>query len=335
VRLSLAATVLLGLTMIVPGVAGQDVRPPFADWLAGVRAEAVGRGLRPDIVDEALASVGAPSEDVLTRDRAQPEQTRTLESYIASWVTPRNVATGREMARRHATVLARVADAYGVKPPLLVAVWGLESSFGRIAGSQPTIAALATLAYDPRRSEFFRNELLEALTILDAGQIALEDMRGSWAGAMGQPQFMPSSYRRRAVDFDGDGRTDIWSSPPDIFASIANYLRGAGWVDGERWGREVRASGPVMARVAETVPRRTSGCGAFRTMTEARPLADWAALGVTLPGGGRLPQAEMDASLVRGESRSFLVYQNYVAILDYNCSNAYALSVGLLSDQLW
>jgi len=335
VRLRLAAAVVLGLTMIVPGVAGQDTRQPFADWLAGVRAEAVARGLRPDIVDAALASVEAPNEDVLTRDRAQPEQTRALEDYIASWVTPRNVATGREMTRRHATVLARVADAYGVKPPLLVAVWGLESSFGRIAGSQPTIAALATLAYDPRRAAFFRNELFEALAILDAGQIALEDMRGSWAGAMGQPQFMPSSYRTRAVDFDGDGRTDIWSSPPDIFASIANYLRGAGWVDGERWGREVRVSGTVRARVADAVPRRTSGCGAFRQMTEARPLADWTALGITLPGGGSLPQAEMEASLVLGESRSFLVYQNYLAILDYNCSNAYALSVGLLSDRLW
>jgi membrane-bound lytic murein transglycosylase B len=218
---------------------------------------------------------------------------------------------------------------------MLVSVWGLESNFGRFTGTHPTIQALATLAFDPRRSRLFRAELFEALTILDRGHIRLDEMLGSWAGAMGQPQFMPSSYLKHAVDFDGDGRADIWRSEADVFASIANYLKNAGWREGERWGREVRLTRAVADRVDREVSMRRSGCGAVRELTVARPLGEWSELGVRLAGGGPLPSAEMSASLVRGAGRHFLVYRNYLAILDYNCSNSYAVSVGLLSDRLW
>jgi membrane-bound lytic murein transglycosylase B len=239
------------------------------------------------------------------------------------------------MMARHRRTLDDVSARYGIPVPVLVAVWGLESNFGRVTGTYPTIQALATLAYDPRRSRLFRAELLDALAILDQGHITLDDMTGSWAGAMGQPQFMPSSYLRHAVDFDGDGRADIWKSEPDVFASMANYLDAAGWATGERWGREVRVSASILEEVIAEVPRQRTGCGARRELTVARPLGEWSRLGVRLAGGAALPTSTMTAALLRGERRYFLVYRNYLAILDYNCSNAYATSVGLLSDRLW
>ncbi len=239
------------------------------------------------------------------------------------------------MLQRHRATLDRVADRYGIPAPMLVSVWGLESNFGRFTGTYPTIAALATLAFDPRRRTLFRAELFDALTMLDRGDVTPDRMKGSWAGAMGQPQFMPSSYLKHAVDFDGDGRADIWSSHADVFASIANYLVAAGWVSGERWGREVRVTREVLDRIERDVRMRTSGCGARRQMTAARPLADWTGLGVRLADGGALPKADMTASLVKGERRHFLVYRNYLAVVDYNCSNSYAVSVGLLADRIW
>jgi membrane-bound lytic murein transglycosylase B len=217
---------------------------------------------------------------------------------------------------------------------MLIAVWGLESNFGKFTGTRPIIAALATLAFDPRRATLFRSELFHALAIIDQGHIGLDELKGSWAGAMGQPQFMPSSYLKHAVDFDQDGRADIWTTEADVFASIANYLKTAGWVDGERWGRQVRISRTVLNRIEQDVPMRTSGCRAVREMTQARPLAHWAKLGVVLPNGQPLPKADMDASLVRGVSQHFLVYRNYHALIDYNCSNSYAISAGMLADKV-
>jgi membrane-bound lytic murein transglycosylase B len=151
---------------------------------------------------------------------------------------------------------------------------------------------------------------------------------------MGQPQFMPSSYLKHAVDFDGDGRADIWKTESDVFASIANYLKSAGWVEGERWGRQVRVSRRVLDRIEQQVPMRANGCRAVREMTQARPLSRWASLGVVLPTGQPLPKADMEASLVRGVNQHFLVYRNYHALLDYNCSNAYAVSAGMLADRV-
>jgi membrane-bound lytic murein transglycosylase B len=215
-----------------------------------------------------------------------------------------------------------------------MAVWGIESNFGRFTGGRPIVGALATLAWDPRRSTLFRSELFSALEILDRGYIELPNMRGSWAGAMGQPQFMPSSYLKYAEDFDGDSRRDIWGSHADIFASIANYLKGYGWVAGERWGREVMLSREAGRTVAADVARREGGCRARREMTVALPLAEWQRMGVRQMNGAALPTADLEASLISGSSRHFLVYRNYDVLLDYNCAHAYALSVGLLSDRV-
>jgi membrane-bound lytic murein transglycosylase B len=242
------------------------------------------------------------------------------------------VRTARTKRSEHAAVLAKVSAKYGVPQGVLVAVWGLESNFGRFSGVRPTIQTLATLAYDPRRSAMFREELFDALKILDSGDVEPAALRGSWAGALGQPQFMPSSFLLYAQDFDGDGRRDIWKSTPDVFASIGNYLAEKGWSRRETWGREVRVPEATLQAVTQTAPFRTDGCLGRRQMTIPMPLAEWKKLGVRTRTGGPLPNADITASLISGEKRHFLVYPNYHALLDYNCVNAYALSVGLLAD---
>ena len=309
-------------------------RPSFAEWLDGVRAEALTRGIRQEIVDEAFADITEPLPAVIERDRTQPETVLTLEDYLSRVVTERRIGSAGEMFVRHRGLLDQVSTRYAISPRIIVAAWGLESNFGQTSGNQPTIAALATLAWDPRRSTLFRRELFNALEILNHGDIELVNMRGSWAGAMGQPQFMPSSYLQYAQDFDGDGRRDIWSSPADVFASIANYLQAHRWTDGERWGREVRVSPEAAGRIAGEVDRRSGSCGARRNMTVALPMARWQELGVRLPGGRRLPTSTLDAALVSGESRRFLVYRNYEALLEYNCAHSYAISVGLIADSI-
>jgi membrane-bound lytic murein transglycosylase B len=318
-----------------PEQAGQDrvtSANGFEQWLDEVRSEAIERGIRPEIVDKAFDGL-QPLDVVIERDAEQAEFTLTLDRYLRRRLTSRIVREAHRYAVAHRALLTRVSEIYGVSPQVIVAVWGLESNFGRFSGVRPTIAALATLAYDGRRAEFFRAELLAALEILNRGDIALERLKGSWAGALGQPQFMPSVYLASAEDFDGDGRRDIWTSLPDVFASIARYLRDHGWVTGERWGREVRLPRAVDELVKEA-PLRTAGCSALRETSEPLPLSRWRELGVRTLSGGALPPADVDASLVRAGSRNFLVYANYGVLIAYNCAHAYALSVGLLSDRL-
>jgi membrane-bound lytic murein transglycosylase B len=308
--------------------------PSFEQFLDGVRSEAEARGIRKDILDQALAGIDEPMPVVLERDRTQAETVLPLEAYIKRQVTPQRIRTGRTMVSRHSATLNKVARTYGVPAGIIGGIWGIESNYGRFSGVRPTIAALATLAWDPRRSTYFRGELFNALEILNRGDIDLPTLKGSWAGAMGQPQFMPSSYLEFAQDFDGDGRRDIWKTEGDIFASIANYLKGHGWVEGELWGREVTVSKAAASKIAATVAARQGTCRATRDMTAALPLREWQALGVRRLGGGALPRADMQASLVSGGTRHFLVYRNYDALLDYNCAHAYALSVALLGERL-
>lgn len=309
-------------------------RPSFTEFLAGIRTEALSRGVRPEILDEALAHIEEPSAVVIERDRTQAETVLSLDQYVEQRVTSKTVATGREMLARHHELLEQVSARYGVSPSLIVGIWGFESNYGRFSGVRPTIAALATLAWDPRRSALFRAELLDALDILNRGDIELPRLKGSWAGAMGQVQFMPSSYLKFAEDFDGDGRRDIWATPSDIFASIANYMKGHGWIDGDPWGREVAVSLDARRRITTEVDSRNGTCRATRDMTVALPAATWQALGVRTAAGDSLPAALPDAALVTGPARAFLVNRNYDALLEYNCSHAYAISVGLLADRI-
>jgi len=326
--------VLLLLALLAPH--GQAPAPPapqpsFDEWLRAVRDEAKTRGISDATLDAAFSGL-EPLPVVVERDRAQAEIVQTLDSYLDQRVSPRVVRTARAKRGEHAAVLAKISAKYGIPSGVLVAVWGIESNFGRFSGVRPTIQTLATLAYDPRRAAMFREELFGALKILDSGDVQPAALKGSWAGALGQPQFMPSSFLLYAQDFDGDGRRDIWKSTPDVFASIGNYLASKGWARGETWGREVRVPETTLAAVAQTAPFRTDGCLGRRQMTVPMPLADWTKLGVRTRTGGPLPNADISASLVSGDKRHFLVYPNYQALLDYNCVNAYALSVGLLAD---
>jgi membrane-bound lytic murein transglycosylase B len=336
---SLVSTLLVAATLAssprtAPSTsdASASSSPAFDAFLADIRTEGLARGLKAETLDRALAGL-TPDPVVVSRDRNQPEIVQSLDTYVRARLTPRTIATAREMAARHRALLDRVDAKYGVPRALMIAIWGLESNFGRFTGSYPTIQALATLAFDNRRP-LFRAELLEALTMVDRGLVAPDAMTGSWAGAMGQPQFMPSSFLRHAVDFDGDGTIDIWSSPADVFGSMAHYLAQAGWTRGERWGREVKVSRKALTAIDRGVPMRTRGCRAIRSMTVPRSLAEWKKLGVTLTNGRALPTATMDASLVRGTTRYFLVYRNYEAVIDYNCSHSYAIAAGLLADAI-
>jgi peptidoglycan lytic transglycosylase B len=317
--------------------AAQDALPaangtPFEAWLADFRTEALSRGIRPETVDAAFADV-QPVEQILDRDRTQAEFTLDLTAYLKRRLTRTTVRTAQQMFTTHRALLRSVGKKYGVQPRVITAVWGLESNFGRFAGVRPTIPALATLAYDPRRGSLFRNELFSALEILDRGDIELANLKGSWAGALGQPQFMPSTYLKFSQDFDGDGKRDIWGSLGDVFASVAFYLREHGWSDKATWGREVVV--PKAARAAVfKLPRREDGCRAERAMTVPLPLDRWRKLGVRALGNRPLPAGATPASLVTDGARFFLVYKNYEALLAYNCATSYAISVAMLSDRL-
>jgi membrane-bound lytic murein transglycosylase B len=308
-------------------------REDFQTWLAGVRAEALTRGISASTLDAALMDI-EPLPVVVERDRAQAEHVLSLNDYLNRRLTTRFVRTGRDEARKYRTLLRKVAGEYGVQSRFIVAIWGIESNYGRFQGVRPVIPALATLAWDGRRGSMFKNELFNALEILDRRYIDQARLQGSWAGAMGQTQFMPSSYLKHAQDFDGDGDRDIWQSHGDIFASIASYLKAHGWSASETWGREVRLPKSGALPVVEKIGLRTTGCRAYREMSNPAPLARWQALGVRTMSGGALPKVDRDASLYHSGNRSFLVYGNYEALLGYNCAHTYALSVAMLADRI-
>jgi membrane-bound lytic murein transglycosylase B len=294
----------------------------FQTWLDGVRQEALARGVSQPILDAALRDF-EPIPKVLELDQRQPEFVDTFLNYLNRRVTPERVEEGRELLRTHGKLLSRISKKYDVPAHVLVAFWGLETHYGGFLGLHPVPAALATLAYDPRRSGFFRAQLLDALDILQAGHISPEAMKGSWAGAMGQLQFMPSTFQAYAVDGDGDGRKDLWNSLPDAFASAANYLHQLGWHGGEIWGREV------------CLPRDFDWDLANPNIRKS--VTAWRKLGVTRAGGERLPRADMSGAILLPQGHAgpaFLVYRNFDAILTWNRAINYALAVGHLADRL-
>jgi len=295
----------------------------FERWLADFRAEAASRGIAPATLDRALADV-RPIPRVVELDRRQPETKLTFREYLDRMVPAARVAAGRRLLAEHRGLLNRIGAEYGVPPRVIVALWGIESDFGRRQGGYQIVPALATLAYEGRRASFFRQELVEALRILDEGHVSIDAFRGSWAGAMGQCQFMPSSFGDHAVDYDGDGKRDIWSSPADVFASTANYLRAAGWERNRSWGRVV------------VLPR---GFDARLTGRDAkRPLAEWQRLGVRRVGGGSLPELpDVSAALILPDGPggpAYLVYKNFDVLMTWNRSTYFATAVGILSDRI-
>jgi membrane-bound lytic murein transglycosylase B len=305
----------------------------FDEWLSGVVAEAKARGFADDVIEQTLTGL-EPLERVIQSDRNQAELNPGFARYLSSHLPATVIRNGRQAIDANAAVLKRIEAQFGVPARVLVAIWGMETRYGRVTGRTPVFQALATLAWEPRRADFFRGELFQALMMVDRGYIDARSMTGSWAGAMGQTQFMPSSYMAYSVDFDGDGHRDIWKSTPDALASIANYLKGYGWSGDHGWGREVRVPADADAYIKSYVPRRTDGCYAKRNMTERIAMSIWRDIGVTAVDGAPLPATDLTAGLVDVGDRKFLVYPSYDAILGYNCAHYYALTVALLSDRL-
>ncbi len=317
-------------------LAGAPVSPDFFQWLAAFRAEALSRGIRPAIIEAALHDV-QPVESVVARDRNQAEFTLSFETYRDRVVTPENVAAGRRKMAQHAPLLAAVSAKYDVQPRFIVAIWGIETRYGGVKPATPVIPALVTLAFDGRRSAFFRNELMDALRMLDAGYAELPDLKGSWAGAMGQPQFMPSAYMKFAQDWDADGRKDIWNNPGDTFASIAFFLSSYGWSSAQTWGRQVKLSPEIIGALPQLQRTEKSGCRALDQLSVARSLKEWRANGLRNADGANLPHKDLRAALAlpeAGGGPAFIVYGNYESILRYNCAHYYALTVGALSDRI-
>lgn len=310
--------------------------PPFEEWLEGVKAEAVAQGIRLDTVEAAFAGV-SHDESVITADRNQPEKKAEFPTYVSQRLDDRRFARGRDKMAAHKAELAAVAKAYDVQARFIAAIWGLETNFGAHSGGRNIIQSLVTLAYDPRRTAYFRKELLVALKILDEGHVTVADMTGSWAGAMGQPQFMPSSFMAFAQDFDGDGRRDIWNSYLDVFASIAFYLKSYGWRSDQTWGRQVMLPKDFERRAQQANLGPPSTRCALRNHIGDMTLAKWQALGLRRLNGAALPKVDITASLARPagpDGDAYLTYGNYRAILRYNCSDYYALTVGKLADML-
>jgi membrane-bound lytic murein transglycosylase B len=294
----------------------------FAQWLIQLRQQAAAQGITKSALDLALQHL-EPMPEVLEQERHQPEFTMTFAQYLPKVVSEKRIGEGRKKMSQYATLLKRVGAVFGVQPRFIVALWAAESDYGRVKGSYPVVRALATLAYGSARKDFFRKELIYALQIVESRDVAVSDMTGSWAGAMGQCQFMPSSFLRYAVDFDGDGRRDIWTSEADVFASIANYLASLRWRAGETWGRAVQLP---------------PGFDPKLIGPEAdKPLMEWRRLGLRNTDGSTLPSATLRASLVAPDGPKgpvYLAYANYKAIMKWNRSTFFATSVGLLADQL-
>jgi membrane-bound lytic murein transglycosylase B len=290
-------------------------------WIAGFRGRALGQGIPAATLDRALAEAGY-LPDVVERDRSQTEFTRTLEDYLAIAASDERVSKGRANAARQAGTLSAIQTRFGVPGNVVTAIWGLESMYGERRGDIPVVAATSTLAFDGRRGAFFEGQLIAALRILQRGDMTPDRMVGSWAGAMGHTQFIPTSYLAYAVDFTGDGRADIWSDDPtDSLASTAAYLQRSGWQAGQPWGMEVRLPTGFNTGAAGRGNRRDGGA--------------WSGMGVTDMNGRALPGGAAAILIPAGPSGpAFAVYRNFDVILRYNNAENYALGVGHLSDRI-
>ena len=324
VRLSRRRLIAAAPLLTLPLGRGKAVaaESDFGAFLAGVRRDALSQGIRPGTVDAALRYAQFDSH-VIELDRKQPEHRLSFAEFINKVVNQQRVDAAREKLAENRQLLQRVRQRFNVQPGFVVALWGIESDFGKTTGSYPVVSALATLAYDGRRAGFFRPELISAMRILDQGHIRPDLMTGSWAGAMGQCQFMPSTFLSYAVDFDGDGRRDIWTDRADVFGSISNYLSRLGWRGNEGWGQEVQLPGGFDTRLASLDVRR--------------PVAEWSRLGLRTREGKPVAMRAGDASLLvpdGPEGPAILVTDNFRAIMKWNKSVPFAASVGMIADNI-
>ncbi|MCV2887704.1 lytic murein transglycosylase [Ruegeria aquimaris] len=299
-----------------------DIETRFQAWLAEFHTQALAQGVSAKTLDAALPGLTYDAE-VVRRDRNQAEFTKTVWDYLDTAVSTARIDAGTKAVARHAALFDRIEAQWGVDRHVIAAIWGLESAYGLVRGTDSTLQSLASLAFDTRRPEFFGEQFLTALQILDAGEVRPADMRGSWAGAMGHTQFMPTSYRDHAVDFDGDGRRNIWSDDPtDALASTAAYLKANGWVTGQPWGVEV------------TLPQGFDLATARRELT--RMPSEWAALGVRDTNGKPVPDHGPASILLPGGGTGpvFMIFDNFAVLETYNTADAYVIGVGHLGDRI-
>jgi len=308
----------------------------FANYVVELKAEALSKGFSQALIDESFANVKFHKRAVKA-DRAQPENVETLDTYLPKRVPKWKVDKARALYKEHKVLLTQIGDKYQVQPRFIVALWGLETNFGKFTGGYNVVSALSTLAYEGRREVFFKKQLMAALTILEQGHISSDNMKGSWAGAMGQNQFMPTSFLSYAVDGDGDGKKDIWQNKTDVFSSMANYLQKEGWNDELTWGRQVKL--PKDFDYTLAIPKNT---GSRKNWLKAwaeteRTLSQWQALGVRRADGTNLPTVDIKAALVFPDDKNgrvYLAYDNYKSLMHWNLSYYFVSSVGHLSDRI-
>jgi len=321
-RLSRRALLATAPLLAVPlgGGKAAAAESDFQGFLAGVRRDASAQGIRPTTIEIAFRHIQYLPR-VVELDRKQPDRTMSFAEYIAKFVTQQRADNARQKFAENRALIDQVRQRFNVQPRFILSLWCFESDFGNIMGNYFVPASLATLAYDGRRSSLFRPELLSALKILDQGHIRADNMLGSWAGAMGQCQFMPSTFLSYAVDFNGDGRRDIWTDRADVLGSIANYLARLGWRGNEGWGRDVIVPGNFDTRLAGLETRR--------------PIAEWQRLGVRATNAAPFTGREPEASLVLPDGiggAALLVYDNFRAVMRWNKSTKFAAAVGYLAD---
>jgi membrane-bound lytic murein transglycosylase B len=294
-------------------------------WLEKFKIRAEKSGISKKTIDETLNQVKIIPR-VVELDRNQPEFRLTLSQYLNNVVSKKRTQKGISKIRENWILLENVSKKYKVQPRFIIALWGIETDYGRISGGFPVIDSLVTLAYDGRRGRYFSKELLNALKIIDEGHISYEEMKGSWAGAMGQTQFMPSSFLSYAEDYNNDGKKDIWKTKEDALASAANYLSKLKWDNNETWGREVIVNDNFYLTDEEL------------TLKNKKKINEWQALGVRRIDGTDLPKKNIEGYLIKindnNKTRYFLVYKNFKKILKWNTSNYFAIAVGILSDSI-
>jgi membrane-bound lytic murein transglycosylase B len=331
---------ILTLSLLFAGAAQADEsQPDFAVWLADYRAAALARGISPATLDRLLTGL-EPNPRVVALDRNQPDASTpsapaNFANYLARRLDTARITAGQAAAARVAAPVAGIESRHGVPSAILLGIWGMETSYGRITGNLPVVQSLATLAWDGRRAELFTKELNALVEISEKNLVRPDQLRGSWAGAMGQPQFLPSSYLAYAADGDGDGKADIWSSEPDTLASIANYLKLNGWQPGIPWGQAVSLPASLDRSALQNPEKPTTCIRPLSVHTKWMPAKDWQALGLTSPKAFPAPDTPMTLVEPDGPGQgAWLVTANYRALMTYNCSNFYALSVALLGDAL-
>ncbi len=313
---------------------------PFNKWLNELKEEALNRGFSRETINAAFSEIREPVKSIVNKDRNQAEVIESYAMYVNRRVTTWRIVNGKKQIKKHEELLKKIALEYGVQPRFIVAIWGMETNYGTIPLKESIFSALATLAYDKRRADFFRAQFFDALTILDKGLAPYEKMKSSWAGAMGQCQFMPENYLKYAVDYDKDGKCDIWETEADVFASIANYLSSFGWKDHQTWGRPVILPDipeeDLFAKKSNDLAP-VEQCERYGDLKVWRDLQEWQALGIRRLNGSDLPARSIPATLISGDpgdNKGYIVYSDFCSIMRFNPAFKYALSIGLLADHL-